>query len=262
MACDSTLCSPWSRVVLPLLSSTLSLLLTAGMARPVAAESIVVMHGFCFRSPLPLSAPQLSGTDALVVMHPAGAQPGGELFSLTAVRFPLEVTDTKAGMTPAELRAYVRSTFLAAAPLGGEPMRRRLLGRWVEGESFTTSIPAPSLGEVVVLRRRDGDSVVFGFKVRRDWADRGRELITAISASLREGQESCIPAAGTQGAEQRTRRVAPATPTTSRLSRSPVSSSCRCPMWSQVLPSPENSLMKPIEWRPWPTTASTGPLLS
>ncbi len=37
------------------------------------------------------------------------------VLSLQAVRFPLVVTGTKAGMTPAELREYVRSVFLAAA---------------------------------------------------------------------------------------------------------------------------------------------------
>ncbi|MCP9928454.1 hypothetical protein [Cyanobium sp. CH-040] len=152
------------------------------------------MHGFCFRSPLPLSAPQPVGLDALLVAHPPGAAAGEERFSLTAVRFPPEVTDTKAGMTPAELRDTVKVAFLAGQSRDGTPLQRRILGRMVEGEAFTTPIPAPSLGEVFVLRRSDGDSVVLGFKLRQDWAAQGRELITAITASLREGEASCAAA--------------------------------------------------------------------
>jgi hypothetical protein len=48
-----------------------------------------------------------------------------------------------------------------------------------------------SLGEVYVLRRRDDDSVVFGFKVRRQWSGPGRRLIRPITDSLREGERSC-----------------------------------------------------------------------
>ncbi len=220
------------------------------------------MHGFCFRSPLPLSPPHAVGLDALLVGHPADAEPGQERFSLTTVRFPLEVTDTKAGMTPAELREYVRRTFLAAASVVAPPPRRLLLGRWLEGEAFTSSIPAPSVGEVFVLRRGDGESVVFGFKVRRDWAEQGRSLITAITASLREGEGSCGPTGSHQGSGQRTRVVSPATPSVSRASRFPAASSLRRTRWSQVLPSPESSLISPISPVPRRTTASTGPLLS
>jgi hypothetical protein len=47
---------------------------------------------------------------------------------------------------------------------------------------------------VFVLRRSDGDSVVLGFKLRQDWAEQGRQLITAITTSLREGEASCATA--------------------------------------------------------------------
>ena len=103
-------------------------------------------------------------------------------------------------MTPAELSSYVTVTFLAGAPDDGSPVRRRLLEQWVEGYAFSTPIPTPSAGEVFVLRRGDGESVVFGFKVRQDWAEPGRTLITAISASLREGEGTCGSSAPGAGA--------------------------------------------------------------
>jgi hypothetical protein len=237
------------------------LALALGSAAPAAAETVVAMHGLCFRSPLPLSAAQAVGLNALQVAHPPDGKPGEERFSLTAVRFPPEATDTKAGMTPAELREYVTVVFLAGGGSDGQPVRRRLLGRWVEGESFSTSIPAPSLGEVFVLRRRDGDSVVLGFKMREDWREQGGALIEAITGSLREGESSC-ELEGRQGPGQRTRAMAPSTPTLSMVRRCPVLSSRRRSGWSQVLPSPESSVITAISSRPRATTASTGPLLS
>jgi hypothetical protein len=200
--------------------------LVLAAAAPAAAQTVVAMHGLCFRSPLPLSAPQAVGVNALEVAHPPDRKPGEELFSLTALRFPPEATDTKAGMTPAELREYVKVVFLAGGSSDGQPVRRRLLGRWVEGEAFTTAIPAPSVGEVFVLRRRDGNSVVLGFKMREEWREQGGALIDAITATLREGESSCEQSA-LQGAGQRIRTMAPSTPTVSMARRLPVVSSRR-----------------------------------
>ncbi|MEB3264546.1 MAG: hypothetical protein VKJ66_09265 [Synechococcus sp.] len=187
-------------------------------AAPAAAQSVVTMHGLCFRSPVALSAPQAVGLNAVLVGHPPQAKPGEERFSLTAVQFPPEATDTNAGMTPAELRGYVKAMFLAGGGSYGQPLRRRLLGTWVEGESFTTSIPAPSIGEVFVLRRQDGNSVVLGFKVRQDWREQGVALIDAITANLRDGEGSCEQKAP-QESGQRMRPMAPSTPTVSTSRR-------------------------------------------
>ncbi|MEX1323993.1 MAG: hypothetical protein AB1Z21_07360 [Synechococcaceae cyanobacterium] len=187
-------------------------------AAPAAAQIVVEIHGLCFRSPLPLSPPQKIGLDALLVAYPPDAKSGEERFSLTAVRFPPEVTDTKAGMTPAELREYVAVVFLGGRLDDGPPLRCRLLEQWVEGEAFSSSIPVPSHGEVFALRRQDGGSVVMGFRVRDDWRDHGANLIDAISASLKEGEGSCQQA-GLQGPGHRTRPMAPSVPTISTASR-------------------------------------------
>lgn len=208
-----------STLLLPLTAMplvVLALVLTA--ATSAGAQTLVSMHGFCFRSPLPLSVPQEVGLDALLVAHPPQAKPGEVLFSLTVVRFPPEVTDTKAGMTSAELREYVKVVFLAGRRGDGQPLRRRLLGEWVEGESFTTSIPTPSHGEVFALRRRDGDSVALGFKMRQDWREQGEALIDAITASLQDGEGRCSQAE-LQVPGQRTRAMLPSTPTVSSVSR-------------------------------------------
>ncbi|MFM7674881.1 MAG: hypothetical protein ACKO5F_04685 [Synechococcus sp.] len=192
--------------------------LAIAAAAPAAAQSVVTMHGLCFRSPVALSAPQEVGLNALLVTHPPEAKPGEERFSLTAVQFSPEATDTKAGMRPAELRGYVMAVFLAGGGSNGQPLRRRLLGTWVEGESFTTSIPAPSVGEVFALRRPDGSSVVLGFKVRQEWRKQGNALIDAITATLRDGEGTCVRETP-QESGHRARPMEPSTPTVSTSSR-------------------------------------------
>ena len=77
------------------------------------------MQALCWRTAEPFSTPEPVGLDALAVGFPAGVPFERQRFSITAVRFGPEATDTKAGMTPSEQRAYVRSIFLAAGPGGG-----------------------------------------------------------------------------------------------------------------------------------------------
>ncbi len=163
----------------------LCLVLSPGEAR-ARPDKVVALQGLCFRSPRALSSPLSVGLDAVSVAHPPAADAQSERFSLTAVRFPLDVTDAKAGMTPAELRAYVATVFLAGQAHQGRPIQRRLLERRVEGLAFSTSIPAPSFAEVYALRLQNRETVVLGFKFRSNWRNEAENLITAIAGSLRE----------------------------------------------------------------------------
>lgn len=155
----------------------------ATSARP---DNVVALQGLCLHSPVALSNPKPVGLDAVIVVHPPEADAQSERFSLTAVHFPLVVTDTKAGMTPAELRDYVATVFLAGQAKEGTPIQRRMLERSVDGLAFSTPIPAPSFAEVYALRLQNRETVVLGFKFRSDWRSEAESLITAIAASLRE----------------------------------------------------------------------------
>ncbi|MCP9821040.1 hypothetical protein KBZ18_16335 [Synechococcus sp. Cruz-9H2] len=164
----------------------LGLLLVLSPAAPARPDNPVELQGLCFRSPVALSNPKPVGLDAVMVAHPPGADAQSERFSLTAVHFPLVVTDTKAGMTTAELRDYVATVFLAGQAKEGTPIQRRLLENLVDGLAFSTPIPAPSLAEVYALRLQNRETVVLGFKFRSDWRSEAESLITAIAASLQE----------------------------------------------------------------------------
>ncbi|QPN67775.1 hypothetical protein [Synechococcus sp. CBW1006] len=151
------------------------------------------MQGLCWRTAEPFSTPEPVGLDALAVGFPAGVPFERQRFSITAVRFGPEASSTKAGMTPGELRAYVRSIFLAAGP-GGGPIRRTLLGSPVDGDSFTTSIPRPRLGEIYALPLASGETVVLGFSMPVEARAQGEALLTEVVTTLREadnGDPSC-----------------------------------------------------------------------
>lgn len=155
------------------------------------------LHVLCLRTSVPLSAPEPVGLNALRVGHPATGPVDRQRFSLTAVRFGPESTDTKAGMTPAELRSYVGTVFLAAGP-GGAPISRTLLGRRVQGETFTSSIPRPQRGEIYDLRLGDGSTVVLGFAMPVEARAEGEALIAEVAASLRTWSSS-DPSCGGNG---------------------------------------------------------------
>ncbi|MCP9842001.1 hypothetical protein KBY93_15440 [Synechococcus sp. J7-Johnson] len=164
----------------------LGLLLVLSPAAPARPDNVVELHGLCFRSPVAFSNPKPVGLDAVMVVHPPEADAQSERFSLTAVHFPLVVTDTKAGMTPAELRDYMATVFLAGQAKAGTPIQRRLLENVVDGLAFSTPVPAPSFAEVYALRLQNRETVVLGFKFLSDWRSEAQSLINAIAASLRE----------------------------------------------------------------------------
>lgn len=150
---------------------------------PVLAENpphAVEVHGLRFTPPIPFSAPAPAGLDALLVVHPADAKSGGEKISLTAVAFPKD-----SGMTDADLLSYVKMTFLAATT-SGRPVERTLLGRKVKGEALEKKIPSPSLAEIYVATKKNGDKVVLGFVFSPSFATEGEEAIAGIAATLTE----------------------------------------------------------------------------
>lgn len=150
---------------------------------PVRAENplhAVEVHGLRFTPPIPFSAPAPAGLDALLVVHPADAKSGGERISLTAVAFPKD-----SGMTDADLLDYVKMTFLAAST-SGRPVERTLLGRKVKGEALEKKIPSPSLAEVYVATRKNGDKVVLGFVFSPGFATEAEKAIAGIAATLAE----------------------------------------------------------------------------
>jgi hypothetical protein len=152
-------------------------------AGPVLAENpphAVEVHGLRFTPPIPFSAPAPAGLDALLVVHPTDAKSGGEKISLTAVAFPKD-----SGMTDADLLAYVKMTFLAATA-GGRPVERTLLGKKVKGEALEKKVPAPSLAEVYVATKKNGDKVVLGFVFSPGFAEEAEKAIAGIAATLTE----------------------------------------------------------------------------
>jgi len=140
----------------------------------------IELHGLKFAPPIAFSAPASAGLDAMLIVHPADAKSGGEKMSLTAVAFPKD-----SGMSDDEILSYVTTTFLAASA-AGKPVERMLLGKKVTGQAAKKTIPAPSLAEVYVATKKNGDKVVFGFVFSPAFAKEAEKAIAEVAATLRE----------------------------------------------------------------------------
>ncbi len=166
--------------IAPILLATLVLLATAVRLAGAASPAPIELHGLKAAPPIPFSAPENAGLDALRIVHPADARSGGEKLSLTAVAFPKD-----SGMTDAELLDYVRTTFLATSS-AGNPVERTLLGKKVKGQALEKKVPSPSLAEVYVVTKKTGDKVVLAFVFPASFAKDAEAAIAAIAASLKE----------------------------------------------------------------------------
>ena len=158
----------------------LAAVLASVVAAPGARAADFTLHGLNAAPPIPFSAPEEAGLDALRVVHPADAKAGGEKLSLTAVAFPKD-----SGMSDAELLDYVKTTFLATSA-AGTPVERTLLGKKVTGQALEKKIPAPSLAQVYVATKKSGDKVVLAIVFTPGFANDAEAAIAAITASLKE----------------------------------------------------------------------------
>jgi len=152
----------------------------APLALSAASPAVVQLHGLRADSPVPFSAPEGAGLDAVRAVHPPAAKAGGEKLAVTAVAFPKD-----SGMSDAELVEYVKTTFLAtSAP--GRRVVRLFLGREVTGQGLEKKVPAPSLAEVYVVTKRKGDKVVLAFVFAPLFAKEAESAISAIAATMKE----------------------------------------------------------------------------
>jgi hypothetical protein len=140
----------------------------------------VEVHGLKFASPVAYSAPASAGTDALLLVHPADAKPGGEKMSLTAIAFPKDC-----GMSDAEILEYAATTFLATST-SGKPVERTFLGKKATGQSLEKTIPAPARAEVYVVTKENGDKVFLGFVFSPSFAKEAEKAIADAAATLKE----------------------------------------------------------------------------
>ena len=164
----------------PVLLSILAVLTAAARTTGATSPAPIELHGLKAAPPVPFSAPEKAGLDALLVVHPADAKAGGEKLSLTAVAFPKD-----SGMSDAELLDYVTTTFLATSDTG-KPVERTLLGKKAKGRAIEKKIPSPSIAEVYIATKKAGDKVVLAFVFPASFAMEAEAAISAIAESLKE----------------------------------------------------------------------------
>jgi hypothetical protein len=116
-----------------------------------------------FKTPVPFSAPQKAGLDAVVLVHPPESGLGKGQMEITLVAVPKDMQESM-GNEDAQILSYVKTTFLGSATPATKSVERSFLGRKVVGEAQSSSIPKPVELELYLVPLSDGDKVAVGFK--------------------------------------------------------------------------------------------------
>ncbi len=142
---------------------TLILALTVCCAPLACAEDFQHQwRGVAFTTVIPFSSPQDIGMDAVALTNPPESAPGQALFEITLVAVPKDMLESFGG-NPADVLAYVKSSFLATAKAAERTVERTFLGAPVVGEAQGLSIPKPADLEVYYVPLSEDGGMVVAF---------------------------------------------------------------------------------------------------
>ncbi len=168
---------------------TLILALTVCFAPLAYAEDFQHQwQGVAFSTDIPFSAPQDIGMDAVVLTNPPESAPGQALFEITLAAVPPDMLESF-GNNPAEVLAYVKSSFLATAKPAERTVERTFQGAPVAGEAQGLSIPKPADLEVYYVPLSGGGGMVVAFSTEPSLdANQAETTRARIASSFHETQ--------------------------------------------------------------------------
>ncbi len=94
-----------------------------------------------FSTPVAFSAPQEIGMDAVTLLLPPDATPGGGRLEITLVSIPKVMREGMGMKSDDELAGYVKSTFLGTAKPAEKTVERTFMGKKVAGGVQEVKIP-------------------------------------------------------------------------------------------------------------------------
>lgn len=99
-------------------------------------------NGISFNTPIEFSAPTKLGLNAVSLVAPPESVSGESRMELTLVAVPPDMAEGMENDTELIL-GYLKGTFLATGKPGTKIESRNFLGKSVEGESISSTIPKP-----------------------------------------------------------------------------------------------------------------------
>lgn len=140
------------------LLAAVSLLLCLGPAAGAAEVFSYSWSGVAFETPVGFSQPVKIGMGAAALTHPPNSGPGQGKLVLTLVEVPKDMQEGM-GNDPAQVMAYVKSTYLGTAKPAQSTRERTFLGKVVKGGVQGMSIPRPGELEVYLVTLAGGDQM-------------------------------------------------------------------------------------------------------
>lgn len=172
------------------LGSTAPVLQAEPVPMPVAAPSdrnTVAAQGVTFTTPVPFSEPIPMGTDAVGVLYPATATPGGQQFLIRLINFTPDSLQASYLSEP-ELASYVRYRFLGSSGQAQGIRERLLLGNYLQGDvQLKRQSNKVAYVELYLVQLTNGQRLAIAFEAdTRMPGAQVEQIISTVAQSMRE----------------------------------------------------------------------------
>jgi hypothetical protein len=138
--------------------------------------------GVRFQTPVPFSAPESIGLDAVALSNPPGAAPADVACEIVLCRMSADMEEAFGGDAGA-LLDYVKATFLATTEPAEGMVERTFVGQPSSGQTLTTAIPRPGRLEVHLVPLADGERLAVAV---RSFDGAPAELADTVMATVAE----------------------------------------------------------------------------
>jgi hypothetical protein len=139
-----------------------------------------------FDTPVQFSGPVDIGLNAVTFVSPADSKPGDGHMEITLVSVPLDMAESMEH-DQAMILGYLKSTFLATSKPGMKSTERSFLGKTVEGETVSSTIPKPGELEYYLVPYTDGSMVLIALRWDASTTkDEAAAVMDAIAETFRE----------------------------------------------------------------------------
>jgi hypothetical protein len=161
-----------------LLISALMVFFALQITSQANAQEPEISHirGLTFQIPLKLSPPVRVGLGATSFLFPEDAETGKEKFEMMLVFLDKDMIESSK-KNDAELLQYVKSTFLGTTMKAEKKLKKKALGKEIQGEWQKTTIPRKATLEIYLFPLKDGSKMAAAFRSFEGMAQKESEKV-------------------------------------------------------------------------------------
>lgn len=161
--------------------------LSVPAAATTQASNTVVAQGVTFTTPVPFSEPIPMGTDAVGILYPATATPGGQQFLIRLIKFTPDSLQASY-LSDTELASYVRFRFLGSSGQAQGVRERLLLNNYLQGDvQLKRQSNKVAYVELYTVQLANGQRLAIAFEAdTRMPGEQVEQIISTVAQSMQE----------------------------------------------------------------------------